>query len=389
MTMSEKKVRILLMTSGFQEGTSGGVAAFCFNYFQEMDKTNFTFDFLTISYQAFDFYREKIESQGGTLYCLNVHAFQGFRGKLAYIKAFKEFLKEHIYDVIHVNMGSFYTVFLCSLIAKKYGKNAKVIAHSHSTLTYRGISYYAVKLTRPFFPKVADWFLACSKASGEYMFPKKVIAGKKYRVLNNAINVECFKFNPKVRAEMRTSFGIKEQVLVGHVGRFAQAKNHSFLIDIFASVVKKQPDAILMLVGAGDLKQKIRKKVEELGLVNQVIFTGFRSDVHQLMQAMDVMVIPSFFEGFGIITVEAQASGLPVVISSSVTNETQLTKAYLQLSLNESPDRWAEEALRLACSNVRTSQIQTVSDAGFDIKGEAPKLGNLYLELVQSGGAKL
>jgi glycosyltransferase involved in cell wall biosynthesis len=389
MVVSEKKVRVLMMTSGFQKGTSGGVAAFCFNYFQEMDKTKFSFDFLTIAYQAFDLYREKIESQGGILYCLNVRSFRGLRGKMAYVKAFKRFLEEHTYDVIHVNMGSFYTVFLCSLIAKKYGKNAKVIAHSHSTLVYRGINYLAVRCTKPFFPMVSDWFLACSKVAGEYMFPNKVVNGKKYRVLNNAIKAEHFQFDPKIRATIRASFGIKDQLLVGHVGRFAHAKNHSFLIDVFAAILKKREDALLMLVGAGDLEREIRNKIEASNLVKQVIFTGLRSDVPQLIQAMDVMVMPSLFEGFPVVSVEAQASGLPVLISSSVTNETQLTEAYSRLSLEESPDRWAEEALELVDTNVRKSQLKAVVDAGFDIGEEAKKLGDLYIELVQSEGTGL
>ncbi len=376
------KIRVLELTGGFQKGTSGGVAAFCFNYFKAMDKTQFAVDFLTIGYQCFDLYRPEIEEMGGTLYCLNVHHFRGLKGKKAYLKAFRVFLASHSYDVIHVNMGSFYTVLLCSALAKLSG-GAKVIAHCHSTMTYKGIRGLSIRMSKPFFNSAADYFLACSIPSGRYMFPSGIVKGDRFHVMNNAISVDRFVYDPIARAETRASLGVGEDLLIGHVGRFAYAKNHSFLMDIFAAVRLKRPDSRLLLVGAGDLEESIREKARALGLEGRVIFVGLRSDVNRLMQAMDAFVFPSHFEGLPFVAIEAQASGLPVIASTGVSDNAKICSEFVRLPLADGPEKWADAVLA-ACGHPRGDMRQAVADAGYDIRREAQKLEILYRSLLAS-----
>jgi glycosyltransferase involved in cell wall biosynthesis len=381
--MTMRKIRVLELTGGFDKGTSGGIAAFCFNYFKAMDKTQFTVDFLTIGYPCFDLYRPEIEEMGGTLYCLNVHRFRGLKGKRAYLKAFRAFLAAHSYDVIHVNMGSFYTVLLCAMLAR-LSTGAKVVAHCHSTMTYQGIRGLSVRLSKPFFYPAADYFLACSIPSGRYMFPSGVVRGGRFHVMSNAISADRFQYDPVARAETRASLGVGEELLIGHVGRFAYAKNHSFLLDVFAEVRRKRPDARLLLVGAGDLEGSIREKARSLGLEGQVIFAGLRGDVHRLMQAMDAFVFPSRFEGLGIVAVEAQASGLTVVASTAVPDDAGICgDQFVRLSLADGAEKWADAVLA-ACDHPRGDMRQAVADAGYDISREVEKLETLYRSLLAS-----
>ncbi len=375
------KIRVLMMTNGFNQGTGGGIAAFCNNYFQAIDKKQFEFDFLTIAYQAFEIYRESIEAQGGNLACLGVTSFKGIKGKISYMRAFKEYLKQNSYDIIHINMGSFFTVFLCSLVAKKYGRGAKVIAHSHSNLIYTGINKIAVRLAKPFFPKVADYFLACSTPAGKYMFPNKVLLSDRYGIMKNAIDISNFLYDENQRLKLRQELGLRDEIVIGHVGRFSVAKNHLFLVNVFDALVRIHKNSKLLLVGAGELQDKVREMVNDLGLEQKVIFTGLRNDVFRYLQVMDVFVLPSLFEGLSVVAIEAQASGLPLVASDNMPPETGVTELYSQVSLEKSPAYWAEHILKRISLYERINRLQDIKDAGYDIYSEAKKLGDLYSKL--------
>lgn len=377
----KKPIKVLQITGGFNKGASGGIASFLYNYYKEMDKTNVVFDFMTISYQCFEPYRVELENMKAAIYCLNVHEFKSFKGTLTCIKRLAQFLNNSKYDIVHVNSGSFFTVFICSLVARLKGKKAKIIAHSHSAMTRRGIHHLFIRIIKPLLNYVADCYLACSKSAAEHMFSKNIIIRNQYTILPNAINSGEFRYDRQTRLEYRNQFGIDDELLVGHVGRAAVAKNHPFLLDIYNEIRKKNLKARLILVGAGELDSEIREIVYSLGLMKEVIFAGHRTDVNKIMQAMDVLVLPSLFEGLSIAAIEAQAASLPVVVSDAVPTEAKISDAFLKLSLETSAEEWAESVLRLVNQHERENIKPDVAKAGFDVKGSVKKLESIYQKL--------
>ena len=383
--MQDNRMRVLFLTSGFQKNSSGGIAAFLFNFYREMDPRRIDADFVAIAYQCFDLYREAIESLGGRLHCLNVHRFKGITGKRNYLKAVSQFLDEHEYDIIHINSGGFFTNYLLTRCAKKYGKGAKIISHSHSKMTtYRGIKKAAIMLARRNFARYADYFLACSMDAGEYMYPSSVVSGPRLSVINNAIRTADYAYRPETRAAMRRELNLEEALIVGHVGRFTLAKNHGFILDVFKEVLKLEPQAHLLLVGEGNSRADVMEQVRVKGIGEHVLFTGLRDDVPALMQAMDVFLFPSLFEGLGVVAIEAQASGLPVIASSVIPKEAAVTDLFISCALEESVNEWAK-VLVDAVSHHRDSRrdrSDDVSLAGYDVKQEAGKLIALYETLL-------
>ena len=198
--------------------------------------------------------------------------------------------------------------------------------------------------------------------------------------MNNAIDTQRFAFDLSTRAGIRKVFGYADELVIGHVGRFDAAKNQSFLLDVFSEIVKREPNAKLLLVGDGPLRKQIETKVAALGLSDRVIFTGVRSDVADLMQAMDILVFPSKNEGLPVTLVEAQAAGLPCVISDSIPKDAVITKNLVTtLSLQDSPEKWAEHVLSRK-QEARSDHSEEVKAAGFDIRETAKWLEEFYLD---------
>ena len=234
---------------------------------------------------------------------------------------------------------------------------------------------YLVKIFyKRLIPKYATILMSCGKEAGEWMFN-----GEPYQLVNNAIGASAYTYNPAKRAQMRQQLGLTSEFTVGHVGRFNPQKNHPFLLDIFAYLVKRLPNAILLLVGGGEDMPKIQAKAQSLGIVDHVRFLGVRSDVADLMQAMDVFVFPSLYEGLPVTMIEAQASGLPCLISDKVPKECILTEGLVEVvSLHTSPEEWAEKALAVRILP-RLNWRDVIAACGFDIKTEAVKLQEFYI----------
>ncbi|NLD24409.1 MAG: glycosyltransferase family 1 protein, partial [Bacteroidales bacterium] len=288
------------------------------------------------------------------------------------------------YDVIHINTGSFFTLFLCSLVSKLRGKKAKVIAHSHSVLTYCGAGQLSTAIAKPLWKYVADYYFACSLPAGEYMFPQKIIKSNRFKIIRNAIDSDKFVYNKKVRQEYRDLLGVNEELLIGHVGRFVEAKNHKFLIRVFQRVYEKYPNAKLVLVGAGELEEEVRQQVRSLGLEHVVLFLGQRRDVHKIMQALDILLLPSLREGLGVVAIEAQAAGLPVLTSTAVPLEAKVTDLFFQLPLDAGADKWADIILEFWPKQVRGDTQQEIIKSGYDIKSSAKQLEEFYKTLDMS-----
>ena len=224
-------------------------------------------------------------------------------------------------------------------------------------------------------PRYATELFACGQEAGKWMF-----GGQNFTVLNNAIDAEKYIYNASVRAEVRQELGIEPQSLVvGHVGRLSPQKNHAYLIDVFHALLQKHADSKLVLVGRGNLEAEIRKQCENLGIADRVIFTGVRNDVNRLLQAMDVFLLPSVYEGLGIVAVEAQAAGLPCVCSNRVPEECVRTEGLVQfLPLEDGTERWAQEVLNRS-NTVRLDRSSEIRKNDFDIRENAGWLQDFYL----------
>ena len=354
----------------------GGAEAMIMNLYRNVDRNRVQFDFVEHSEEAAVF-DDEILSLSGKIY--RCPRYTG-KNHLAYVKWWKAFFDKHAgeYRIVHGHIGSTASIYLG--IAKHYG--LFTIAHSHNT--DGALSVYAVlyKLLSYRTRSIADYFFACSVQAGIDRFGARTAKQKdRCRVLNNAIDTTAFAFNGMVCNQTREGLGLtKDDFVLGHVGRFMDQKNHGFLIDVFSEIVKREPNAKLLLVGDGPLRKQIENKAAGLGLSDRVIFTGVRSDVAELMQAMDVFVFPSKFEGFGVALLEAQTAGLPCVISDSIPKDAVITKDLITTcSLQDAPAEWAEHVLSRK-QEARSDHSEEVKAAGFDIRETAKWLEGFYLD---------
>lgn len=288
------------------------------------------------------------------------------------------FLKSSSYDAVHIHSCNTSALAIMAFAAKKAGIK-RVIVHSHNTGTKKDLKYYALKaLFEPLLLSSANDFCACSPVAGEWKFTKNICKNKLI-VLKNGIDTELFKIYNVKREEYRTRLGFSDTSLViGHVGRFAEQKNHGFIIDIFAELHKKDDRYRLLLIGDGELKESIQTKVENAGLTDFFVFTGNVNNVQDYMQAMDLFLLPSMFEGFGIVGIEAQACGLPCIFSTGVPYEAKLTDNVEFVSL-EDKDKWIK-TIEGMISSPKSNNTEQIRIAGYDIKQTAKMMKDIYLD---------
>ncbi len=355
----------------FAEMNRGGAETMIMNLYRHIDREKIQFDFIVHTQEkcAFD---DEIEQLGGRIY--KVPKYVG-TNHFAYKNAWKNFFMSHSdYKIIHGHVRSTASVYL--KIARKY--NLTAIAHSHNISSGSGIKAVIKNLLQYPIRHISDYFIACSESAGRWLFGDKIVASNKFKILNNAIEIEHFTFNNQVRDTIRKEFSIEDKYVIGHVGRFHPTKNHEFLIDIFKSVQSKVNNSVLLLIGDGALKESIRMKVRKEKLENSVIFAGVRSDVHDIFQGMDIFVMPSLFEGLPVTLIEAQASGINCVISDAITREVEITDRVDFVSLQKSAEEWAEIILKYIGKNERTNTSNQIIKAGYDIKSNAKWLEGYY-----------
>lgn len=342
------------------------------NYYRSINREHIQFDFLVHREEESD-YDKEILSLGGRIYRLpKLNPFSP-----SYYKALDNFFKEHPeYKIVHVHQDCL------SSIALKYAKKNSIpvrIGHAHSSSQDKNLKYILKKFFMLNIPKYATHLFACGIEAGDWMFN-----GEEYTILNNAIHSSLFAFNSLIGKQVRDELGIDEQsILIGHVGRFNYPKNHDFLLEIFNELCKLNKNCKLMLVGSGDLQDEIRKKVNQLGLTDKVIFLGNRSDVNELMQAMDIFVFPSHYEGLPVTLVEAQASGLLIIKSDNVPDQCKMIPDIYSLSLDKDATYWAKEILTLHSSYIRKDTSSYIKEAGYDIEENAKWLEEFYMREVE------
>lgn len=345
----------------------GGLETMIMNYYRHMDRSRIQFDFLEHREERAD-YDDEIEALGGRIYRLPRLVLWS----PSYHRAVDAFFEAHPeYRIIHVHQDCLSAVMLKA--ARKHGIAIR-IAHSHSSSQDKNLKYLIKLLYKRQIPSNATALFACGAEAGDWMF-----CGAPYRILNNAIDTSLYAYQEDRRRNVRQALGISPDAFtVGHVGRFDAVKNHTFLLDIFAQVKQRQERAILLLVGEGELRSKMEEKAAALGIQDSVIFTGMRSDVPDLMQAMDCFVLPSLYEGMPVTLIEAQAAGLSCLVSDGVPGECDKTGLVEQIPLAESTARWAERILSKTDAP-RPDTTEQITQAGYDITANAQWLQDYYL----------
>lgn len=351
----------------------GGAETFIMNVFRNVRHGNFQFDFL-LSSQKNDYAREILDL-GGTIY--NIQGRE--KGLLNYCRELNHFFLQHKgeYHVVHVHTSS-----LSSLEPLYYARKSGIpirIIHSHSTnqtgLIHKTLHY----LNKPFVPVLATNYLACSQVALDWLYDYTTVK-KRAIVIRNGIDTARFKFNALIRRQIREELGIEEDVFVfGHVGRFCEVKNHRFLVEVFEKYLRKYGHAKLVLVGGGELFAQTQEMVKKLELDGHVLFLGVRSDIECLLQAMDVFVFPSLYEGLPVALVEAQASGVKVVCSDKVSKESKLSDGCYFYSLANGATQWADYIHGLPEIN-RDKMLEQVKNNRYDIKDTVSYLcDNIYM----------
>lgn len=356
---------------------NSGVSAVVMNYFSHMDRDKVQCDFLLFEKEENEISREIVRC-GGRIYTSGKPAGKSI---LNYRKRVDEFFAQHVgeYEVVHIHIPN--AAFTVLRSAKKYGVPVRIL-HSHNARGADG----TVKKIRNFLLnkwgiRYANRYFACSEAAGVYLYGKRKMEKHQVWVINNAIDLKRYAFREERREQIRRQYGIgPEEMLLGNVGRFVEQKNQIRLLEIFAEAEKKL-GAKLILLGDGELKEDLRNKAEQLGIAEKVIFAGVVDDVENYLSAMDVFLLPSLYEGLPVVCVEAQAAGLPCLVSANVTREIRLTDQVYFIE-NAETAQWCE-ALEELAHNMGTRQSGLKLDA-YDIEKQAAVLEENYLRYGKS-----
>ncbi len=355
----------------------GGITQYALNNWEWIDKSRFQFGFATLS-KSLDF-EDRLAAQGCGIHHISCSAEENEK---QFTSEFENILSRG-YDAVHLHT-SYWKSFACEEAAKKIGIPV-VIVHAHNTgpgaIADRESMAKAVgwheKQKQRFNPALATRYCACSRRAADWLFGPQIDRGS-IHILNNAIDTSRFAYNPSVREQYRRKMDLGGNFVIGHVGRFEYQKNHDFLMDVFAEVSGKLPKAKLMLIGVGAGFDAIRAKAESLGIADRVLFLGKRSDVAELYQAMDVFVLPSHYEGVGIVLVEAQSSGVKCISSSSSSMpENVITDNIIDLPFKIS--LWRDSILEIANTGYeRRDRSGEVASAGYSLKEQIKILERIY-----------
>lgn len=368
--MEEKKIRIAQIMGKW---IGGGVESVVMNYYRHIDRDKIQFDFICDD-DSTDIPYDEIKKLGG-----KVILIPPYQKVFSYHFKLKKILKDGNYKIVHSHIN---TLSVFSLFAAKCAGVPVRIAHSHSTTNKKEKKKNLLKqVLRPFSKVFATDYMCCSELAGRWLFGDKEYDKGNVYLLNNAIDLDKFKYDEKVRKAKRKELNIADDTLViGHVGRFVEQKNHRFLIDIFNEVHKQNENSILLLVGQGPLMAEIKEKVKKLGLEKCVKFLGQRSDISELYQAFDVFLLPSLYEGLPVVGVEAQATGLSCIFSDDMTKETKVLNTTKFLSLEQSSKCWANNIIKENKAQKRKNVRKEIANKRFDIEEESQKLHKYYVD---------
>ena len=356
-----------------------GQETFIMNVYRNINREEIQFDFQCSVHQTGDFDKE-IEKLGGEILYLEPNKIKlpilKYIGDI--VTHYKFFRKNTGYEVFHIHTYHAFDAWL-SIVGAKMAGVKNICLHSHNT---RGLHPGLHKFFRFLLNHMKITRFACSYAAGEWMYGEKYMRQGKAEVIKNGIQVSDFVFDKKRRESTRRSLAVENKFVVGHIGRFNYQKNHTFLLQIFKKIKNEKENAVLLLVGTGELKEEIEKQAEQLGIKESVMFLGTRSDVIDILFAMDIFVFPSLFEGLSVVAIEAQAAGTPILTTDTLTQETKITKCLQFCDLNAAPDVWASRAIELSKER-HMNNAEDIKRAGYDIKVTAERLSEIYKEFME------
>ncbi len=362
-----------------KNGVMDGIESFIMNIYRNLDLNKINFYILS-SQDITQMYDEEIKRLGGKRDITIEEIYKSpIMRTLKNLTVFNKKIKERKYDVIHLNICHG-VAMIYAYMAKKAGIK-KVIIHSHSTgigKKSRKIKRIAHIICKYIFEKYATEYLACSDKAAEWLFTRKNL--KNVKIIPNGINVEKFLFNKEYREEIRKDLNISnQQLIIGNVGRLSEEKNQAYLIDIFKEIYEINKDAILLIVGEGELRKELEKKIQELNIKSNVILYGRTKQPEKIYCAIDIFVLPSLFEGSPVSGIEAQASGLNCFFSDTITKTSNITGKVNFISIKDNPNIWKEKILdtKVDIQDRKKDNI-ILKKAGYDIKDIAKKIMNIY-----------
>ena len=363
--MAEKKKAPIRVAQVIGKLWAGGVEMVVFNYYRSIDKSQIQFDFYYDADSTVEPPQDLID-MGARFYRL-----PPYQKLPQYIQELKKHFEKNDYTIVHSHLNTLsvfplFVAWLCRVPVR--------IAHNHSVPGGTEFGRDALKYFLRIFAKTfsTDYF-ACSEKAGRWMFGDRMYESGQVKVVKNAINFERFRPSSDEVEKIREYLGLRNKFVVGHVGRFTYAKNHMFLIDVFADIRKKRNDAVLLLVGDGELHQPIVDKVKEMGLTEKVVFAGKVSNPEVYYSLADVIIIPSVFEGLSLATIESQIAGVPAIVSDAIPEEAVISNGVKRLKLSD--NKWADEALKIAGNAV----ILNENSNEYNIEFAARKLQSWYI----------
>ena len=349
----------------------GGIETYLMNYYRNINKNMIQFDFINM-YNHLCFETE-IKELGGRIY--NVCNVKN--NPIKYCIELYNILINENYKIVHINMLS--AANILPILISKLAKIPNIIIHSHNSNIPKGMIRKILHLiNKNIINKLATIFWACSETAGKWLFGNKV----KFEIINNAISIREFKYDEKIRENIRKKLKLENKFVIGHVGRFSEQKNHIYIIKVFQELLKKENNAILLLVGSGGLLEKFEKMTKEMRIDKKIMFIGEKNNIEKYYQAMDIFILPSQFEGFPVVGIEAQVNGLPCIFSNTITKEIKCNKNIEFIGISDKEIRiWTDTILKMKKSG-RNFDLSNIKK--YDIKQEAVKLQEKYMKMMEN-----
>lgn len=372
------EVRVLQVTESLE---SGGRESFVMNLYRNIDKEKVKFDFFSLSNEE-EFYTKEAISLGA-----NIFSSKTFDQKPGIIRFLRKNL--YLYRIMKKNKYSIVHIHACTpldyikVLFAKLAKVKLIIMHAHSS--YYKLDSISKQLTIKFiklvFSSIPNYCISCSIESADFLYTKKTIQSKKFKIIDNSVELEKYYYNHQYRNYYRKLLKIDKEFVIGHVGRFSKEKNHEFIIECFYKIVQRNKNVILMLVGDGELKDNIKSLAVKYNLIEKVIFLEPTKEVYKIYQAMDIFWFPSLFESFGMVALEAQISGLKVLISDNVPKKVSLTESAEILSLDK--NIWCERTILALNEYKRQNYSESNIFENYNLKYTIQ-----FFEMLYCGGIK-
>ena len=365
-----KKGRILNI---LPEIDGGGVGAVVYNYVKAMPLNDFEVDLIVFDTGSKQLWSEELINLGIRIYYITPRTVNIKK----HFKEVNKIIKNGKYDIVHAHMSEWASVYCYIALINDVRIR---IGHSHiAGSLYSAKKRVVLKVINQIFKKSCNYYFSCGKNAGEYLWGLRAINENKVYIMNNAVSKERFGFNEEIRNKLKYKNNLENKLVFGSVGRFNEQKNHMFLIEVFKRINEIIPNSRLILIGDGELKEKIIEKIKKENLEEKVSMVGKRKDVNEWLNVFDLLLLPSLYEGLPVIGIESQMNGLPLLVSEGVTQEINILDTSYRLSLDDNIEKWAAKSIELAGLNTNRVEAQKImKKRGYDIDEEASKLAQFY-----------